>query len=69
MHRAFGRHPVPTMGVDDSITSNLSKPQMKRHDRVVQISRQTPIGLYQYVLQHIAHVDPFLNLLIQSHPD
>lgn len=40
---------------------------MKRHDRILQIVLQSPVGFDQHVLHDVADIDSPLNLLIQPH--
>ena len=60
---------MAAMSVDDPVFGDLPHPKMKRHDGIVQVPLQPPIGFHQNILNNIADVDTFLNLLIQPHPN
>ena len=65
---AFGRTPMPPVGVDDAILGDLPQPQVERHGRIVQVVPQAAVRLDQHVLHHVAHVDPGPDPLVQPHP-
>jgi hypothetical protein len=57
------------MGVDNSVLSDLAEPKPKRHHRIAEVVFQPTIGFDQHILNHITHVNPPLDLLVQPHSD
>lgn len=55
------------MSVNDAVLSNLPKPQVERHDRVVQISLQPSVRLDQHILHDITDINSTLDFLIEPH--
>ena len=63
---AFGRHPVPAVGVDDAIAGDLPQPRMERHDGL----RRYPAAagsLRPAPLHHVADVHSPLDAVVQTH--
>ena len=57
------------MSVNDSVSGNVTKPEVKRHDRVFQIPFKSAIRFDQDVLDNIADPDPAANFLVQADSD
>lgn len=58
---------MATMSINDPVFGDLPKPQMERHDWIVQVSLQSSVGLNQYVLHDVTNIDSTLDFLIESH--
>jgi hypothetical protein len=49
--------PMSTMGIDDMILGDVSKPEAKRHHRVAEVFLQTTMGFEKDILDDVAGID------------
>ena len=55
------------VGIDDSIPSNLSNPEVKSHDWIVEVFFEPAACFDHHILHDITYVNTLLNFAVQSH--
>ena len=66
IHVVFRTHTVPTIGVDDSIPSNLPHPQVESHNGVIQVPVESSACFNQHILNDVTDVNSLLDLPVAA---